>query len=230
MEGVLILARIFVFSRRLAVKFTKKSVLAIAGAVALMAGAAVPAQAASYVAHLYPMNTTITGNQSTTGEAQFTEKGGQLTIDIRVKGAPANMEHWQHFHGFKTGDKKATCPTLAQDVNHDGVIDLIETGPTSGTTMVPFIKHPATMDVAHGAYPKANAKGDYHYHDTVSIKELQAAFAKAFPGQQLDLDKRVVFIHGVPRTTQLPSTVASLGPIPAQVTVPIACGVIDRVK
>ncbi len=209
-------------------KFPRKSVLAAAGALAWMAATAVPAQAASYFAYLYPMNPTIAPS-TTTGEARFTEKGGMLTIDIRVKGAPPNMVHWQHFHGFKDG-AQAKCPTLADDTNHDAIIDLIETGKASGTTMVPFIKHPATMDVAKGDYPTANAKGDYHYRETVSIKELQEAFGKAFPGQQLDLSKRVVYIHGVPGSEQLPSTVQSLGPIPAQVTVPIACGAIERVK
>lgn len=209
-------------------KFTQKSALAMAGALALLAATAVPAQAASYVAHLYPMNPTIAPS-TTTGEAHFTEKGGMLTIDIRVKGAPPDMAHWQHFHGFKDG-AQAKCPTLADDTNHDGIIDLIETGKASGTTMVPFITHPATMNVPKGTYPTANAKGDYHYHETVPVKELQAAFGKAFPGQQLDLSKRVVYIHGVPDSEKLPSTVQSLGPIPAQVTVPIACGAIERVK
>lgn len=50
-----------------------------------------------------------------------------------------------------------------------------------------------------------------------------------FPGQQLDLARRVVFIHGLPVDTKLPTSVASLGPIPAQVTLPIACGKIERV-
>ncbi|HMN56213.1 MAG TPA: hypothetical protein PKE15_03120, partial [Ottowia sp.] len=68
-----------------------------------------------------------------------------------------------------------------------------------------------------------------HYHETVSLPALEQAFAKAFPGQQLDLNKRVVFIHGVPAGTALPASVQSLGPIPAQVTLPIACGQIERV-
>lgn len=44
----------------------------------------------------------------------------------------------------------------------------------------------------------------------------------------LDLDHRVVFIHGVLPITQLPASVASLGPIPAHTTLPIACGRIER--
>lgn len=188
--------------------------------------AAAPTQTV-YVAHLHAMNTGVTHSR-TTGEARFTADGDQLTIDIRVHGAPANTVHWQHFHGFKDG-QAASCPTTAADANHDGIVDLIETGKASGTTMVPFITDPASMDVAHGSYPTADAHGAYHYHEVVSLKALDAAFTKAFPGQQLDLTRRVVYIHGVPADTSLPGTVQSLGPIPAQTTLPIACGRIERV-
>lgn len=203
--------------------------LALAAGILIAApGAAIAAAPAHavYVAHLHTMNAGVT-QTATAGEARFTVNGDQLTIDIKVHGAPPDTVHWQHFHGFKDG-QPASCPTTAADANHDGVVDLIETGKASGTTMVPFITNPASMDVAHGTYPTADAHGSYHYHEAVSLKALDAAFSKAFPGQQLDLAKRVVYIHGVPSATQLPSSVASLGPIPAQVTLPIACGKIAR--
>lgn len=198
--------------------------LVLAPAVASIA--ATPANAV-YVAHLHALNTNIT-KTPTTGEARFTIHGDKLTINVRVHGAPADTIHWQHIHGFKDG-QQATCATASADANHDGIVDLIETGPASGTTMVPLITNPVSMDVAKGTYPKANAHGDYHYRETVSLKALDAAFEKQFPGQQLDLAKRVVYIHGVPADTKLPSTVQSLGPIPAQVTLPIACGQIEEV-
>jgi hypothetical protein len=69
----------------------------------------------------------------------------------------------------------------------------------------------------------------YSYEKTVSLKTLKAAFAAKFPGQQLDFDQRVVFLHGVPASTKLPTTVASLDDIPAQATLPIACGEIKKV-
>lgn len=197
-------------------------VLAFAPTAASIAAA--PAHAV-YVAHLQPMNTGVTKTK-TTGEARFTVDGDKLTIDVRVHGAPPDTVHWQHFHGFADG-QAASCPSAAADANHDGIVDLIETGTASGTTMVPFITDPASMDVAHGTYPKTDAHGAYHYHEVVSLTALDAAFTKAFPGQQLDLAKRVVYIHGVPDATKLPATVQSLGPIPAQVTLPIACGRIE---
>lgn len=180
----------------------------------------------SYTTDLQPMNAKAIGF-STSGMATFKIDGDNLTIDIKVKGAPPNGTHWQHFHGLQ-GQMAATCATPAADANGDGFVDLIETEPASGTTMVPFDDMPAKMDVAHGVYPKASADGSYHYHKVVSVKALSAAFAKAFDGQALNLDKRVLLIHGVADDFKLPATVQSLGPIPAQVTLPIACGKIEQ--
>jgi hypothetical protein len=207
--------------------------LMIAGAAcasAAPAGAqATPASSRSsttYVAELHALNSKATGMQ-TAGEARFTITGDSLTISITTRDVPPDMMHLQHFHGFTTS-RNATCPTPAADKNHDGIIDLIETEPTSGTTMVPFTADPVSMEIATDTYPKASADGTYEYRKTVSMSALEAAFAKTFDGQKLDLDRRVVFVHGVPPTTTLPTSSASLGTIPAQVTVPIACGQIVR--
>ena len=181
-----------------------------------------------YVAKLHSVNTKVTGLEAT-GEARFSIDGDTLTITISAQKLPPDMVHWQHFHGFKD-DRDATCPTEAADVNHDDIIDLIETEPTAGTTMVPFDSDPVGMDIAGGTYPKAGANGTFQYRKTVSLKDLDAAFAKAFGDKKLDLDRRVVFIHGIPASTKLPASVASLGTLPAQVTLPIACGEIKRVQ
>jgi hypothetical protein len=170
------------------------------------------------------MNSKATGHR-TTGEARFTVKGDSLTISVKVKDVAPGLVHWQHFHGFKD-NRDASCATPAADKNRDGIVDLIETEPASGTTMVPFIDDPVSMNVAEGTYPKASADGTYEYRQTVLLEALTAAFSKAFDGAKLGLDRRVVLIHGTPNS--LPASVASLGPIPAQVTLPIACGTIER--
>lgn len=181
----------------------------------------------SYVAKLLPMNSEVSGTHAS-GEAHFIVNGDELTISVNVKDAQPSIVHWQHFHGFE-GNRTANCPTVAADVNGDGVVDITETEAAAGTTMVPFNTDPAGMDVPHGDYPTARADGSYEYRTTVSLKALEAAFHKAFGNDQsLDLDRRVVMIHGVSESTQLPSTVASLGDIPARVTLPIACGRIEQ--
>jgi hypothetical protein len=215
-----------------ATRFALLMVATLAGTCAV-AGGALAAELgnhsqAVYIAHLHPLNSVVTGLQ-TTGKVRFSVVGDKLTITVTAHGLPPNIVHWQHFHGF--ADKRAaTCPSAAADANGDGIIDLIETEPTAGTTMMPFTDDPVAMDVAHGTYPKASAAGTYTYRQTVSLTRLTAPFAKAFNDQTLDLDRRVVFIHGAVPTSKLPAYVASLGPIPADVTLPIACGRIERVK
>jgi hypothetical protein len=183
---------------------------------------------ATYVAHLAGLNSKVTGSNAS-GEARFTIKGDTLTIRIDASGLPPGIMHLQHFHGF-TDNREAKCATAAADANGDGIVDLIETEPMSGTTMVPFHDNPVSMQVVNDTYPKASADGSYHYEKAVSLSALKAAFAKAFNDQALDLDKRVVYIHGIFRATKLPASVKSLDDIPAQVTLPIACGKIERVS
>jgi hypothetical protein len=185
-------------------------------------------EATVYVARLHPLNAKVTGLE-TAGEARFSITGDTLTITVNAQNLPPDIMHLQHFHGFKD-NQDATCPTEAADVNNDGIVDLMETEPTSGTTMVPFHDDPASMEIVRGTYPKANAGGAFHYQQAVSLKDLEEAFAKAFPVRKLDLDRRVVFIHGTLESTQLPASAASLGTIPAQVTLPIACGEITQVQ
>jgi hypothetical protein len=186
-----------------------------------------PAADAIYVAQLQAVNVKASG-QPAAGEMQFTLHGDRLTITVHVEGVPPNIEHWQHFHGFSNG-QQANCPAAAADVNGDRFIDIKETEPASGTTMVPFNADPVSMDIPTHTYPHASASGTYDYEKTVSYAALQKAFGAKF-GERIDLDRRVVQVHGVPESTTLPASVASLGPIPARVTLPLACGQIKRVK
>ncbi len=43
------------------------------------------------------------------------------------------MMHLQHVHGFKDGSD-AVCADSAQDVNNDGIVNLMETQLVSGIT------------------------------------------------------------------------------------------------
>ena len=179
----------------------------------------------TYRADLTALNSSVTGSDAS-GEVMMTISGDDLTIHITVKGVPPDMMHLQHFHGFPEPGKSAQCVTMAQDANGDGIIDIVETEPVSGTTMVPFHDDPVSMAIVNDTYPTADANGAYTYDKTVSLKALEEAFAKQFPDTKgdLDLGNRVVYVHGIPADQELPTTVASLGDIPAQVTIPIACG------
>ncbi len=181
-----------------------------------------------YEAHLSALNSNVTGMQPN-GNARFVIADDTMTVTIDMNQVPPNMQHWQHFHGFKN-DSLASCPPQSADKNGDSIIDVIETEPFSGTTMVPFNGMPAHMDVGSDTYPEAGADSAYHYETKIPMDQLKAGFAKAFGDTLLDLDKRVLYIHGVPSNTKLPSSVASIADIPTQITLPIACGKIEKVN
>jgi len=206
--------------------------MSLAGVLATIAGISIVQAGNSHVtykAELSPLNSKTTGSDAR-GEATFAVSGSQLTIHVSAKGVPPNMEHLQHFHGFAKGDRMSRCPTARDDTNRDGIIDIVETEPVAGTTMVPFDNDPVGMSMVNDTFPRAGAHGSYSYEKTVSLKALEAAFTKKFSGQKLDLGRRVVFLHGFPASTKLPATVASLDDVPAQVVLPIACGAIKKVR
>ena len=181
-----------------------------------------------YEAQIQALNTSVTNHQ-TNGKARFVMDGDKMHVTIDINNAPPGIEHWQHFHGFPN-EGTATCATAAEDVNGDGIIDVVETEPVSGTTMVPFNKFPAEMEIPTDTYPVADDNGSYHYEIEIPLNDLEKAFAEAFGDSGINLGSRVLYIHGVPSDTELPETVASIGDIPAHVTLPIACGKIERVE
>ncbi|PWG00436.1 hypothetical protein [Levilactobacillus bambusae] len=182
-----------------------------------------------YEAALTPLNAAKLGTNAH-GTATLVEEGDQLTITIEMFDTPANTEHWEHFHGFPDG-QAALAATSEQDVNHDGFVDLMETETVSGTTMVPFDDAPEKMDVPHDRYPVADDQGHFAYTKVVPLTELRANFAAAFGSSDLQLEKRVIYIHGVPANLDLPDTVAGMvGHFDAHVTLPIAVGEIHRVN
>lgn len=145
-----------------------------------------------YIAKIKPINADKIETQAH-GIATFSENGNSLHIHVEMFDTPANIEHWEHFHGFSDG-KQAHVPTLMQDVNHDG-------------------------------YSVADKYGHYEYDKDVPLKDLQAKFKQAFGSDDLQLDKRVVYVHGVPADLKLPSSVAgNVMSYDAHTTLPIAVG------
>lgn len=205
-----------------------KSLSGAALVTALSVLSATPGAAERYVAYLTPLNAEKIGT-SASGTANLEIADGKLTVTIDLVGLTPSLMHLQHFHGFPDG-RDAVCPTAKQDTNGDGYIDLIETEPVAGTTMLPFHAHPATLEIPNDTYPLADKKGAAHYEHTDSVAELEKALKDKFKAPALDLAKRVIFVHGIPSDAKLPATVQSLPAVPAQITIPVACGKIELVK
>lgn len=130
----------------------------------------------------------------------------------------------QHLHGFTDG-REASCPGPDADRNGDGTIDLVETEASAGITLTPLHEQPASLDIEAEMYPVAEGpRGTIDYEATADVDALRSALAESYDIDAIDVERRVIFLHGVPEETELPATVRSLPGVPAHVTVPIACG------
>jgi len=209
-------------SRRLGV-----AQVACALVIALGTSLVPPAQAAEvYRASLVPMNTGA-AHSEVRGEVRITVSDADATFELHARGLSPSMMHMAHVHGFDD-DRNATCPGVQADVNGDGIVDLLETEPTSGVTMIPFNGAPAALKIASDTYPMASKDGTVAYRQRLSLAELSKAMSRQFKGASPDFAKRVIFVHGVRASARLPQTAASLPEVPAQVTIPVACGKVVR--
>ncbi|MTV82693.1 hypothetical protein [Secundilactobacillus folii] len=184
--------------------------------------------AQKYVSEIKPLNEKAIGTAAH-GTAEFIEDGDTLHITIEMFDTPKNMQHWEHFHGFPEG-KDAEPATMAQDANHDGVVDLPETEPVSGTTMVPFDAQPHEMNIPNDSYPVSDDQGHFKYEKDVPLSALKKQFKETFGTDDLELDKRVIYVHGVPADLKLPDTTGGnlTDKYDNHVTLPIATGKITK--
>src|SRR5918994_2554033 len=80
-------------------------------------------------------------NSEAEGGALLLLKGDQLTVITAARGVEAGQTHIQHIHGFEDG-RNATVPTLAQDDDRDGFIELAEGLETYGPILLDLTSTP----------------------------------------------------------------------------------------
>jgi len=185
-----------------------------------------------YVADLKPLNPQV-GFGAVTGQAKFQIVNGMFVAMDEAKNVQPGVIHPQHIHAA------AECPPPSADVNHDGYIDVIEGVPFYGAILVPMDSD--LTNQAAGTFPSVdNPGGALHYRQAAPFAALLADLNAPDPdptdavvklnGAPLNLPGRHVVVHGVSLDTPLPSTVASLPGLPAQLTLPVACGEISAVN
>lgn len=177
-----------------------------------------------YEAILKPLNARA-NKRGVTGKAQIVVDDGLISFAVDARGVAPGITHLQHVHAADA------CPKMKDDANRDGLLDLIEGVPVYGGI---FIQLDSDLAVQNGGdFPVATDRGILSYYQEVTAPGLVAGLKDAGvlgDGELVNLEGRHIVIHGVAPDTELPSTVASIGDIPAQVTLPVACGEIRIVS
>lgn len=213
-------------------RFPTMSRAGSASGAALAIVAAGPLAAETIAGAFEPMNgfgdSAFTGqDEEFTAQVAITRSDGALTIAVSARGMTPGM-HQMHLHGFEGEDpEEAVCPGMEADANGDDYIDLIETREAAGITMIPLTEDPASLTIQTDSYPTVRENGSLDYTQEVDVETLEEAVQEEFGGP-VALERRVVFIHGVPDGTDLPDSVESPDGVPARTTIPIACAELDE--
>jgi len=181
-----------------------------------------------YLAKFTTLNSHVVG--TIPGSAQFLREDNQLSAFVRLFAGSPSIAHFQNVH---SGSR---CPTLDDDTNGDGFLDIQETMNVVGPVIIPLDWDIGSQLSANRSWPKAFPNGSYEYTQVTSFnrfwndltsedRNTEDNIAKIAPDEGFSFEGKVVIIQGVDETKTLPETVAGFQQWKNFQTLPIACGI-----
>jgi hypothetical protein len=186
-----------------------------------------------YLAVFEPINAEL--SKKVNGAFTFSvEKDiDELVMDVRLTNSGPKIIHAQNIRAANR------CPTLQDDMNLDGIIDAFEGEAVYGKIFIPLDGDISTQSSHDGEFPTSDGYGNYIYAKlttfTTFMDELRKSpeanqdYLKLKENEPLNIENRVVVIHGMSEETNLPSTVRSVGQMTIHQSIPIVCGLIKKV-
>lgn len=185
-----------------------------------------------YLAVFEPLNPSVTNKL--TGAFTFSRDKleDELVGDVRLTNAGARVIHAQN---VRTGTR---CPSLDDDHNQDGILDAAEGEAVYGPPLFPLDGDLSSQSGHDGVFPVGDIYGNYIYSKVTTftsfIKDLRNiesndGYRKLAREEPLNIEGRVVIVHGIDESIELPFSVMSVGRLSKHQSLPIVCGVIKKV-
>ncbi len=197
----------------------------------------VPQATKSYHADLQPLN-----NSGVHGTADLTLTGNKLTVSMKSSGLMPNQNHDQHIHGMLTA-ADASCPTMAQDTNHDGYVSVVEGaasygpikvnltspqtkfGPNDTKVMGVPVFAPFAGVPNDAGFPTADAQGNETFNQTYRFNMHNPAAVAAYNSVATQLANQTIVLHGMDAPAAVDGSMT-----PYDDLLPVACGEITAVS
>jgi len=159
------------------------------GVLALAAAAPVMAAPINYVATLTPLN-----NSGVSAIYNLTLDDMMLTVTGQATGLVPNMPHPQHIHGLLGAAAPMTSvPTLAQDTDGDGFIELAEGLQTYGPILLNLTSPPGA---GLSGFPTAPG-GSFMFSETYNLADASLFPMGISMADLLPLTDREIVLHGL---------------------------------
>jgi hypothetical protein len=156
--------------------------------------------------HVYSARFTALNNSGVDANALVVQNDDSVSVLIRASGMEPGSPHAQHIHGPSGGSSAE--PTLAQDADHDGFVELNEGLIKYGQVILNLSTNPdvatdtpigsSTAAHEHGSltFPTTDADGNLYYAETFHFHPSDPVSASLLDELQ-PLDHREIVLHGM---------------------------------
>ena len=149
---------------------------------------------------LYSTDFTALNNSGVAGRAVLLldQDARTVTVDIQASGLEPGQMHIQHIHGFDD-DTDAKTPTIAQDDDGDGFVELAEGLETYGPIQLNLTLNPENTDQT--MFPTVGDDGMLRYHEVFQFAANDPDASAIFDGIT-PLEAKEIVLHGLTTTAQ----------------------------
>lgn len=185
-----------------------------------------------YQAKFVTLNPHVNG--TIPGSANFYREDQKIFAYVRLFAGGVKAWHMQNVY---MGER---CPTKDDDLNKDGFVDINEAEKVLGKIIIPLDSDISSQNSGKRFFPLADLSGYYHYERISNferfLKDLQEPdidlednIVKLPPGEGLSIEGKTFMVQGIAETVTLPDTVATKENRRSFQTLPVACGVFEKV-
>ncbi len=136
-----------------------------------------------------------------------------FSVNLKATHAPLLRSVYQNMY-------QGNCPSMADDRNGDGIVDIEEASEVLGTKLLALDSNLENPSSNLDKFPRANLFSNFNFSTSGRVEKILAQFK---PGSQIDPADLVVLTQGLPSYMRLPGSVRSNNGLSATETLPIAC-------
>lgn len=187
-----------------------------------------------YLAKMKTLNSHVNGTLDTSS-ATIRREGNRLYSYVKLFAGKPQAWHKQAIYLGRR------CPTMSDDTNGDGYLDIAEATAVLGHIIMPLDSDIGSQASGRNFYPVADLSGSYQYERVTDFnrwfRDLTAEdsspddnIAKIADGEGFTFEGRAVMIQGITPEVNLPETVSTEPRYKPHQNFPIACGIFTKVN